>query len=119
MKKRLGFMVWVITVMLLAIPAIAHDTQEVAINEGALYTVTREVSLALTYTGLPVPTLMRLRNEGEEWPEWEPYDSTKQWVLSEKDGVKTVYVETRYWAKVGWHTLSDNSSITFDTTPPS
>jgi hypothetical protein len=110
MKKRLGFMVWVITVMLLAIPAIAHDTQEVAINEGALYTVTREVSLALAYTGLPVPTLMRLRNEGEEWPEWEPYDATKQWVLSEKDGIKTVYVETRYWAKVGWRTLSDNSS---------
>ena len=118
MKKRLGFMVWVITVMLLAIPAIAHDSQEVTINEGALYTVTREVSLALAYTGLPVPTLMRLRNEGEEWPEWEPYDATKQWVLSEKDGVKTVYVETRYWAKVGWRTLSDNSSITFDTTPP-
>ena len=118
MKKCLGLMVWVITVILLAIPAIAHDTQEVTINEGALYTVTRGVSLALAYTGLPAPTQMRFRNEGEEWPEWEPYDSTKQWVLSEKDGVKTVYVETRYWAKVGWSTLSDNSSITFDTTPP-
>jgi len=118
MKKCLGFMVWVITVMLLAIPAIAHDTQEVTINDGALYTVTRGVSLVLTYTGLPVPTLMRLRNEDEEWPEWEPYNSTKQWVLSEKDGVKTVYVETRYWAKVGWSSLSDDSSIAFDTTPP-
>jgi hypothetical protein len=118
MKKCSGLMVLVITVMLLAIPAIAHDTQEVTINEGALYTVTRGVSLALSYTGLPAPTQMRLRNEGEEWPEWEPYNPTKQWVLSEKDDVKTVYVETRYWAKVGWSTLSDNSSITFDTTPP-
>jgi hypothetical protein len=105
MKKCSGLMVLVITVMLLAIPAIAHDTQEVTINEGALYTVTRGVSLALSYTGLPAPTQMRLRNEGEEWPEWEPYNPTKQWVLSEKDDVKTVYVETRYWAKVGWSTL--------------
>jgi uncharacterized protein YjbJ (UPF0337 family) len=42
----------------------------------------------------------------------------KQWLLSEEDGVKTVHVETRYWAEVGWHTLSGNSSITFDATPP-
>ncbi|MCK4245830.1 hypothetical protein KAX14_01185 [Candidatus Bipolaricaulota bacterium] len=120
MKKRLGLIVivWVIAVILLMIPAVAHDTQEITINEGALYTATREVSLALAYTGLPVPTQMRLRNEGGKWPEWEPYNPMKQWLLSEEDGVKTVYVETRYWAKVGWHTLSGNSSITFDATPP-
>lgn len=120
MKRRLGLivMVWVIAVILLMIPAVAHDTQEITIDEGAMYTVTREVSLALAHTGLPAPTQMRLRNESGKWPEWEPYNPTKQWLLSEEDGVKTVYVETRYWAKVGWHTLSGNSSITFDTTPP-
>ena len=120
MKKRLGLivMVWVIAVILLMIPTVAHGTQEITINEGALYTVTREVSVALAYTGLPAPTQMRLRNESGEWPEWEPYNPMKQWSLSEEDGVKTVYVETRYWAKVGWHTLSGNSSITFDVTPP-
>ena len=120
MKRRLGLIVvvWVIAVILLMIPAVAHDTQEISINEGALYTVTREVSLALAHTGLPAPTQMRLQNEGGKWPEWEPYNPTKQWLLSGEDGVKTVYVETRYWAKVGWHTLSGNSSITFDATPP-
>jgi len=120
MKRRLGLivMVWVIAVILLMIPAVAHDTQEISINEGALYTVTREVSLALAHTGLPAPTQMRLQNKSGKWPEWEPYNPTKQWLLSEEDGVKTVYVETRYWAEVGWHTLSGNSSITFDATPP-
>jgi competence protein ComGC len=48
MKRRLGLIVMlcVIAVILLMIPAVAHDTQEITINEGALYTVTREVSLA-------------------------------------------------------------------------
>ena len=120
MEKRLGLivMVWVIAVILLMMPAVAHDTQEITINEGTPYTVTREASLALAHTGLPAPTQMRLRNESGKWPEWEPYNPTRQWLLSEEDGVKTVYVETRYWAEVGWHTLSGNNSITFDATPP-
>ena len=118
MTKLTRLVVVVLVALVFAMPAIAHDTQNVAINGGASYTITREAVLALVYTGVPVPTQMRVRNEGEEWPEWESYDSTKQWCLSEKDGVKTVYVETRYWIGVGWHTLSGNSSITYDTMPP-
>jgi len=118
MTKLTRLVAVVLVALVFAMPAIAHDTQKVAINGGASYTTTREAVLALVYTGVPVPTQMRVRNEGEEWPEWEPYNSMKQWLLSEKDGGKTVYVETRYWIGVGWHTLSDNSSITYDTTPP-
>lgn len=35
---------------------------------------------------------MQFKNEESEWAEWQPYETTTNWTLSEGDGIKTVYV---------------------------
>ncbi|TBL71074.1 S-layer homology domain-containing protein [Paenibacillus thalictri] len=38
---------------------------------------------------------MRFSNDNANWSEWEPYSTSKQWELSDGDGVKTVYMELK------------------------
>jgi hypothetical protein len=38
-------------------------------------------------------SLMRLSNENSDWSTWEPYNTSKTWILSNGDGPKTVNIQ--------------------------
>ena len=38
---------------------------------------------------------MRLRNDGEDWIDWQPYSSHMEWDLRDVEGKRTVYVEVK------------------------
>jgi hypothetical protein len=74
-------------------------TGTIQINGGAAATNSATVSLTLSAAD-PLPGSgvghMRFRNENTEtWSSWEPYSTSRQWLLSEGDGAKTVHVEYR------------------------
>ncbi|MDI6733188.1 MAG: fibronectin type III domain-containing protein [Planctomycetota bacterium] len=58
---------------------------------------------------------MRFSNDGITWSLWDDYTTTKEWVLSEGDGTKTVYVE--YKNGIGLTSIFLDTII-LDTTPP-
>ena len=71
-------------------------TGTILINNGAETTTTTAVTLNLlaTDTGGSGLSMMRLRNfDVNTWSEWEPYNRTKTWILSEGAGNKTVLVQ--------------------------
>lgn len=78
-------------------------TGTVVINGGAKKTETRNVVLTLSASdaepGSGVAE-MRIKNSDEDWSEWLPYATTKDWILSagqgkKGQGKKTVYVQYR------------------------
>ncbi|MGH3088601.1 MAG: hypothetical protein ACRDSJ_14955, partial [Rubrobacteraceae bacterium] len=74
-------------------------TGTVGINGTAAATNARTVNLALSATD-PLPGSgvghMRFRNENTDtWSEWEPYATSRQWLLSDGEGTKTVHVQFR------------------------
>lgn len=74
-------------------------TGTIRINDGSAATKSATVSLALSATD-PLPGSgvghMRLRNENATaWSAWEPFATSRSWLLSEGDGAKTVHVEYR------------------------
>lgn len=89
--------------------------------DNAAATNSRTVNLALSATD-PLPGSgvghMRFRNENTEtWSEWEPYATSRQWLLSEGEGAKTVHVQFRDNAgNVSQNDISDG--IQFDTAAP-
>jgi len=67
----------------------------ISINDGDTSTSSRDVTLSLTwddFDGCGVVS-MRFMNQGEGWTAWEPVAATKEWILTEGQGVKRVYVE--------------------------
>ncbi|RJS69075.1 glycosyl hydrolase family protein [Methanophagales archaeon] len=80
----------------------------IVINEGAEYTDSQTVTLTL-YAEDPESgvTEMRFANDNtqtESWTDWEPYATTKTWILSEGYGEKKVYV--RYKNGAGLESLA-------------
>lgn len=74
-------------------------TGTIQINGGAAVTKDATVNLTLSATD-PLPGSgvgsMRFRNENTEtWSAWEPYATSRSWLLSDGDGAKTVHVEYR------------------------
>lgn len=69
-------------------------TGSVTINDGAQYTYSTAVSLALsaTDTGSGV-AFMQFSSDGTNWTGWETYAPTRAWTLPDGAGVKTVYVK--------------------------
>ena len=59
---------------------------------------------------------MRFSNDGSTWSGWESYTTSKSWVLSAGDGVKTVYVQFKDGLGNGSGDFTD--TITLDTAPP-
>jgi PKD repeat protein len=88
----------------------------VVINDGAELTTNRVVTLTLSATddSGSVPE-MRVRNAGEEWPEWQPYATTLEWTLTEGNGLKTV--EAQFRDPDGNESEVVSDTITLDDTP--
>lgn len=93
----------------------------IKINAGAIATKSATVSLALSATD-PLPGSgvgsMRFRNENTEtWSAWEPYATSREWLLSNGDGAKTVHVQ--YLDNAGnVSTAAIQDGIQLDTTTP-
>ena len=98
-----------------------HPTGMIQINNNAATTNNPIVNLALSATDPPPGSNvghMRFRNENTQtWSVWEPYQTSRQWQLSNGDGPKTVFVEYKDNAgNVSQGTISDG--IQLDTTTP-
>lgn len=74
------------------------NTYPVVINGEAATTTSPNVSLYIYGTGWAQQ--MRLSNDGTNWTEWIPYQSTYNWTLLEGNGERTVFVEVRNGATV-------------------
>ncbi len=64
----------------------------ITINGGATETGSASVTLTLSATGADE---MCFSNDGAAWSAWEPYGTSKAWVLSSTAGPKTVYFRAR------------------------
>jgi FtsP/CotA-like multicopper oxidase with cupredoxin domain/uncharacterized protein YfaP (DUF2135 family) len=65
----------------------------IVINNGAQYTTSETVTLALSATDPAGVTEMRFSNDGSNYSPFEPYATSKAWQLGGGDGLKTVYVD--------------------------
>ena len=88
-----------------------------SIDEGAAYANTTSVTLTTSVTDTTSGgAQMQFSNDGISYDPWESYTSTKTWILSTGDGLKTVYVKYKDYAD----NVSDaySGTITLDTTAP-
>jgi hypothetical protein len=94
-------------------------TGSAAINTGAAYTTSANVTLALSATaGSGTVTQMRISNDGVFDTELlEAYAATKSWSLASGDGAKTVYV--RYRTSSGAESDTVTAGVILDSAPPS
>ena len=96
----------------------------IIINEGAftnLSTVTLTLNINSVFTSTGVETQVAIYEIQPTTLQWEPYETTKTWLLSEGDGLKTIYVVFRTGDPIeSIYTTSNVSttSITLDTVPP-
>ena len=69
-------------------------TGSIIINGGAAYTTDPNVTLTLSVTDADSGvSQMRFSNDSSSWTTWEPYNTTKTWILTPGSGIKTVYVQ--------------------------
>ena len=88
----------------------------ITINNGALFTDSPAVMLALTASdGLSGVSQMQFSDTGTTWSNWEAFAPTKAWTLPANDGAKTVYVNFR---DNDGNISTFTASITLDTTSP-
>lgn len=89
------------------------------INNGATITTNSVVTLSLAATdNSGLVTDMRFSNDnGANWSNWEPFQTTKTWTLSSGNGAKTVSAQFR---DAAGNTSSPpaNATIQLDTSPP-
>ncbi len=64
----------------------------ITINGGAAKTTTRSVTLTIAAT---YASEICFSNDGSTWTPWEPFATTKEWTLTDGNGVKTVYFKVR------------------------
>ena len=91
----------------------------VAINDGAEWATTPNVTLALAASSYAAGgvTGMRFSDDGSTWPmAFEPYAADKAYTLPGADGPKTVYVQ--FQDSEGNVSDAVNASIKLDTTAP-
>ena len=89
----------------------------IIINNGAVWTNTAAVTLALECTDSESGCAdMRFSNDNINFTPWEPFTTNKSWTLSSGDGEKRVYVQYRDGAGNWSERFSD--SINLDTTKP-
>lgn len=92
-------------------------TGALTINQGAQFTNTTTVALAITASDTSGVIQMALSNDGIFDTEiFEPFAATKTWVLSPNDGLKTVYIQFKDTA--GNLSTIYPATIILDTTPP-
>jgi len=88
----------------------------ITINYGATFSTVTSVTLILFSNDLPSSLVrMRFSNNNITFTEWEPYAPSKEWILAEGDGVKTVYAQ--FMDDMG-SVSSYYDTITLDSAPP-
>jgi len=88
----------------------------ITINDDAVFTNNPAVTLTLAASdALSGISQVRLSNDGSTWSDWEPYAAAKAWILTDGDGLKTVYVQ--YGDNAG-NIAAYDDTITLDVTPP-
>jgi hypothetical protein len=87
-------------------------TGNMAINNDAEYSTSREVTMTLSTDNA---AYVCFSNDGVNYSGWESYLGSKTWTLSEGDGSKTVYV--KYKDEAG-NTFVVSQNIIYDTTAP-
>lgn len=88
-------------------------TGSISINNGAAYTNSRFVTLALSAIGAAT---MCFSNDNSSWSSWENCATSKSWTLTSGDGTRRVYARFKDAAGNVSETYSD--TIIYDTTPP-
>jgi hypothetical protein len=89
------------------------------INNGTAVTKTAAVTLNLYASDPAGIATMQFSNDGVTYTAEEPYATTKEWLLSPGDGLKTVYVRFRDNDLPTGHQYAPvTTEITLDTTPP-
>lgn len=86
------------------------------INNGAVATNNQTVTLTITASDANGVSKMQFSNDGNNWSAPEAFASSKQWLLTQGDGEKTVYA--RFIDNAGNISKPIKNSIIFDTTPP-
>jgi len=96
---------------------ITPPTGTIIINDGALYTNSRDVVLTISATDdLSEVTEMKIAN-ASSYHDWESYAVSKQWVLPSTNGVKTVRIKFKDF--VGNETATGiPTTIILDTVAP-
>ncbi len=109
----------------LPVPDTTPPTGSVTINNGDAVTNSRQVMLQLhAEDDMSGVTEMQFSEDGVTWTEREPFNSKKDWTLSEGNGLKTVYV--RFYDGAGNRSVTYSATIRLeiiieepiDTTPP-
>ena len=91
-------------------------TGSILINNGAVYTNTTIVNIALSATDASSGVAkMRFSSDNITWSDWETYTSSKTWSLQNGDGTKTVTVQ--YKDNAGLISTYNCTTI-LDTTKP-
>ncbi|HSV50369.1 MAG TPA: PKD domain-containing protein, partial [Candidatus Acidoferrales bacterium] len=90
-------------------------TGTIEINNGAAYTSSRTVNVALSTSDLSGVEYMRFSNDNATWSDWQAYTTETTQELPASNGLQMVYCQIKDYASL-ITTLSD--SITLDTVPP-
>jgi hypothetical protein len=99
--------------------AFHFSSSTLAINDGAEWSTTPDVTLALSASSVAPGgvTGMRFSDDGTSWPvSFAPYATTAAYTLPAGDGAKTVYVQ--FQDSEGNVSDAVSASIKLDTTPP-
>jgi len=92
-------------------------TGSLVINGGASHTASTSVTLTISATDSQTGVVeMRFGNTGDPWSAWEPYGTSKSWVLPSGDGTKSVWAQFRN--NVGMISVQASDSIVLDTFVP-
>jgi|GEM_PF-1001716 len=84
----------------------------ILIDGGSAYTNSTPVHLTLSAPGA---TEMSFKDESSNWTSWEPFTTTKSWMLSSGDGLKRIYFKARNGTG---EFMPVSVSIILDTTKP-
>ncbi|MGC5326889.1 Ig-like domain-containing protein [Brevibacillus sp. SYSU BS000544] len=106
-EKKLTF------VMAIPAPVVA-----IQINQGAIVTNKKEVTLGLTASGGSGNLKMRFSHDKETWSDWEQAGASllKPWILTDGDGQKKVFLELQ--DESGDPAVFVSDDIELDTTAP-
>ncbi len=85
----------------------------IAINNGATACISREVAITLNSGDA---SQMSFSNDNSTFTDWEAYNSSKSWTLTDGDGAKTVYV--KYRDSAGNISQVTSGNIVLDTVVP-